>query len=178
MATTVSERNQPMKKVRYAAGALGAVGVMPALGLMAPAATAATTQPAATTGKTVNTAVVLPDTAKCDARHSKSSTASPLFGAVTFRGYISYSRDNGCIGLVQGHLYGTTDTGINMRVRFYDNGLKHSQMVTGLISKINDSIFYHWSPYYEPAKMVCETPISSLGAQETPPACETTGYTG
>jgi hypothetical protein len=175
--TTVSERKRSMKKVRYAAGALGAVGVMPALGLMAPAANAAIAQPAAATGKTVNTAVLLPDAAACTARHSHSSTESGG-GLIRFRGYIAYSRDTGCIGQVIGHVYGNTGSGIDMRVRFYDNGLKKTQLIAGTINKVNDSISYSYSPFYPHAKMVCETPVYTNGDSVTSPACETTGYTG
>ena len=83
------------KKVRYAAGALGALGVMPALGLVTPAA--ATQAPAARTGKTVSLAPLATTAAACEARSSGSTSEYD-----NFAGFIDYSRDNGCIGKVRG----------------------------------------------------------------------------
>jgi hypothetical protein len=88
------------KKVRYAAGALGALGVMPALGLVTPAAAAATQAPART-GKTVNQApLASANTCIGDGHFASIPTNNGL------RGGMSYSIFNGCVGHVYGQVTG------------------------------------------------------------------------
>lgn len=164
---TVLERNLLMKKVRYAAGVLGAFGAVPALGLMTPAAAAATTQPAANIGKTV--ALLSGNATHCNARNAHSS-------ANRIRGYIAYSRDNGCIGSVVGHYYGGTPTGYYMRARFYDNGLVSTRYVSGVINHGNNSITFRSSPYLMHIQKVCEVIVNSNHTPETGAVCESTGY--
>jgi len=210
-----------MKRVRYLAGALGAVGLagaVPALGLVTPAA-ATTAQPPATGGKTVSlraaaapasspmtspnssvsstTAVSHASPASpgspawlppCNARHahsSKSFRMTPPAGDSSLykiRGWISYSRDNGCIGKVEGHLYGWARIrGWDMRVRFYNGGLKKTIWLHGKLHSTahgsHSYIKYLSSPYYKPVQQVCEAIFSDNDTvQITPAVCEQTGY--
>lgn len=179
-----------MKRVRYMAGALGAVGVLPALGLAGAGATAATHAPA-TAGKTAGKTVSLAAAASpayspaCNARHAHSSKQFRIDGSLyKLRGYIAYSEDNGCVADVEGHLYGWADRGRDMRVRFYDGGVVVKTLwLHGKIHSTNPRnpaksyILYSASPYWKPAQDVCEAVFSHNNTvQITPAVCEQTGY--
>jgi hypothetical protein len=159
-----------MKKVRYAAGALGALGVVPALGLITPAATAATTQASATAGKTVT---LLPGTDHCNTRHAHEIKPR-------MKGYIAFSRDEGCIGSVIGHYYADAKRGRDMRVRYYGGNLAlvSEREVTGTIHHHNHSIsFRSNSVYLYHIEQVCETIVSDNNKVVIAgPACQDTGW--
>jgi hypothetical protein len=165
-----------MKKVRYAAGALGALGAVPTtLGLVTPAAAAATQAPSGNS-KTVSLAAVA-TTAPCNARGAGSGS-----GMVNFTASISYSRDNGCIGGVHATLNQHTGKGYWMRVRSYTNGhLAYSRFnKNGVISKPTSTINWHSTPRHTGIGQVCEAVVRSTapGTVLYGPRCENTGYPG
>lgn len=158
-----------MKKVRYA---VGAVGLLPAAGLLAPTATAASTQPSATTGKSVRLLHRVTVAAPCNARNAHSSSHF-------IRGYISYSRDNGCIGFVEGHFYHSADSQTELRVRFYAGGVQvgPTRYVHGTIHRSHTSVTYKSSPFVKSIQQACEAIVfSSTHGQITGAVCEPTGF--
>jgi hypothetical protein len=174
-----SEGKSLMKKVRYAAGALGALGVMPALGLVTPAATAATTTHAPTrTGKTVS--LVPATSAPCDARHALGGPGTGRFSAS-----ITFSRDIGCIGEVSGDLHNDTNTGLWMRVRSYANGNQVGPTRFNKSGHIHNTSGHHsitWSsfPFTRGIQQVCEAVVPAAAPGTVinggGPVCERTGF--
>src|SRR5215470_13287684 len=141
---------------------------------MAPPATAAT-HVSARTGKTVSfgsRTPRIPD-ATCNARYASSR-------ATDIKGAISYSRDNGCVGLVSGYLYNHKNTDWWMRVRSYTrSGLRYSRFNTaGVIEASKDRIFFLSGPHHGTITKVCEAMVrsSAPGTVRYGPVCENTGY--
>jgi hypothetical protein len=171
-----SEGKSLMKKVRYAAGALGALGVMPTLGLVTPAATAATPPPART-GKTVSLAPAT--NAPCDARKALGGPKG------NFSASIHFSRDIGCIGEVSGTLHNNTHTGLWMRVRSYANGHQVGPTRFNKSGHIHNTSGHHsitWSssPFTRGIQQVCEAVVAAAASNTVinggGPVCETTGF--
>ncbi len=166
------------KKVRYAAGALGALGMMPAVGLAALPATAATHTPAAT-GKTVaaqlpNAPAVLP----C-LDHYVPGSGPNLTGNI----YVSHL--HGCVGEVGAYVSGN-HTAYDMRVRYYHKGTQiypTSYYQNGIYSPPHGLTVwsaYPKSPLKTGVTQVCQA-ITTTGPGFTVkdgPICENTGYTG
>lgn len=164
-----------VKKVRYAAGALGALGMLPATALLAPAATAATAHPARTThGKSVRLASRVARAA-CNARHTHTSSTN-------IRGYISYSKDTGCIAQIIGHRYNGASAGLEMRVRFYSGGVQQipTRYVHGHIHNSHNSVSFVSTPIVSSIQQVCETIVYSTTKVELSSVgivCQRTGFT-
>jgi hypothetical protein len=187
-----------MKKVRYAAGVVGALGMIPALAFTAPGATAAVRAPAST-GKTVSlihtttttTAAASSSSSSpgasvsagaanppCNHRKAHASKSSPPFGIL--KATIHYSRDIGCIGQVHGVLLSQDITGLWMRVRSYVNGHALPQRFNshGSIHRSNHSISWTSYPHTTGVTKVCEAIVfaSSPKKPVTGPVCENTGF--
>jgi hypothetical protein len=179
-----------MKKVRYAAGALGALGLLPATALAAPAAAA--TRPSAPPGKSVRLAAG--KTVRLDASTAVNDCQehNAVSSLKSIRGYIAFSRATGCVGQVIGHYYAGVHqscevTSTEMRVRFYSpgtDGPRSARWVTGTIHGC--TVSYRWSqaggivaPH---VGKVCEEIFSSIlgtvGVALTSAVCENTGYKG
>lgn len=165
-----------MKKVRYVAGAVGALGVMP-LGLMAPQAATATKAPATRTGKTVSPVHRI--TATCTPRHDSSSSDN-----LTVE--LFYSREHGCIGEVKATFNNHSSRGWWLRVRFYTgkkftsivnkNGTIHSGARPGANS---GSITFMSRPTSKTSiTQVCEALLSPSNrtSPAVGPICEPTGF--
>ena len=171
------------KKVRYAAGAFGALGVMPALGLAAPAATAATQAPAAVhapvaTGKTVKLVAAQPENAGAPACNAR--VASTKKNGLT--GDIAFSRDNGCINRVVGFLPGD-EVSLTMRVRFYAFGTQigptHYNRNVTYKSFLGSTVWSYNPVHSSGISKVCEAIVSSPHHYVTAgPTCQQTGYSG
>ncbi len=170
------------KKVRYAAGDLGALGVMPALGLVTPAAATAATQAPARTGKSVSLApLATANTCPGDAHQVSSGTNFD-----SFLGSISYSIDNGCIGRVHGAL-SLTSTHWWLRVRAYatpgGKPTKSYYNKNGHIKgPIMDPTSISWTsnPHIPGIKQICEAAVKSGNPAKGifGPVCESTYYKG
>ncbi len=166
-----------MKKVRYAAGAIGALGMLPATGLAAHAATAATIKPSATTGKSVRLLPRAALTVTCDSKHKHTSSAN-------IRGYISYDSPTGCVGFVQVHRYNGHPTHELARLRFYSpdhsGGPALTWYIPGTINAGNNSILFKSSPNIYSVTMVCEEIVHSSTNHDPvsgiSPVCQTTGF--
>ena len=170
------------KKVRYAAGAFGALGVMPALGLTATAATAATQAPAAVhapvaTGKTVKLAAAQLENAAAPA----CSARNVLTKKNGMTGGINFSRDIGCINHVTGFQVGD-DVSLSMRVRLYAFGTQvgptHYTHNVKFISAINSTVWSYVPGHPTGITQVCEA-IVSRGKSHYMfggPTCQQTGY--
>jgi hypothetical protein len=171
-----------MKKVRYAAGALGVLGVLPALGMVTPAAPAAAPRATvAPAGKAKTVSLLSLDSAadgltqKCNARRSGGSGVSTTLT-------ISYSRDIGCIGNLNGVYDGphAHSTGIWMRVREYVNGVMAYSRFNKNGRFGNNSIFFSSHPLHTGVEQVCVAIVRSTApgtvlSGGTRP-CAQTGY--
>jgi hypothetical protein len=165
------------KKVRYAAGALGALGVMPALALVTPGAAAAAQAPPRT-GKTVSLAPLVPAATCTGTGHAKLPT-----NGNGMDGVIVFSKDNGCIYRVDGFVPGAHSS-LSMRVRYYKGGAQYGPThYVGWSPIGTNSISTVWvsSPNPRPTSIgkVCEAIVSPGMAHKVKygPVCESTGHT-
>jgi hypothetical protein len=173
-----------MKKVRYAAGALGVLGVLPALGVVTPAPTAATTTPAtaAPAGKAKTVSLLPVDsgagglTRNCNA-HSAFAGGGASDASIS---PMSYSKDIGCAGKLHALYLNHTSTGVWMRVREYVNGVmaysrfnKNGHILPGDLS-------FSSHPFHTAVTQVCIAFVRSTAPGTVlphgGPVCAQTGF--
>jgi hypothetical protein len=165
-----------VKKVRYAAGAIGALGMLPATGLAAQAANAVTTHPSATTGKSVRLVTRAAPRLTCLSKNKHTSS-------YYIRGYIAYSTSNDCVGFVEVHRYHGDPTGEEARIRWYSPNIHGTYTIQSFLPGTIDggggksSILFSTSRTFVGVSKVCEEIVSEKNHKSISyinPVCQTT----